>query len=345
MKPNARTKRDLDDRIYEMGHEKNREALPYIAAAEEKPSHLSLTDYFGENERALRDRLYRHGAVLFRGFDIADQAAFGRVAIGMTGSLLDYRGGVARRRQLGHGVYNSTEMPADRTLAAHNEKSYSVLHPDLVLFCSVTVAATGGATPLADGRRVWQRLSKPLQDELRRRRITYIQNLHGGVGEGKSWMVAYETEDQGEVDAFLESSGARFHWRPDGSLHVEETVSPVKVHPVTGAEALFCPADTWYRSASEFGEGREAVKRASEEFAQYCRFEDGEEIAPWMVDEIRSAILAELREFPWQRGDVLLVDNRIALHGRAPFTGDRLVLVAIGMDVAPFARVGSPLRY
>ncbi|KAI96416.1 SyrP [Rhodomicrobium udaipurense JA643] len=315
-----------------MGHDNLGDALPYRVSAEEMPSPTPLADYFAANEPSLRAALYKHGAILFRGFDIVDGAAFGAATTRMAGPLLDYRGGVARRRQLGDGVYNSTEMPADRTLAAHNEKSYSAAHPDLVLFCSVTVAATGGATPLADGRRVWQRLSTRLKDELRTRRITYIQNLHGGVGAGKSWMAAYETEDRAEVEALLTSIGARFRWKPDGTLHVEETVSPIKVHPVTGAEALFCPADTWYRSTSEFGGGRTGADRAAEEFPQYCRFEDGEEIAPWMVDEIRSTILAELREFAWRRGDVLLVDNRIALHGRASFTGDRLVLVAIAMD-------------
>lgn len=316
----------------EMVHEDTRDALPFIASAEKAPSPVSLIDYFTLNEPSLRRALYRYGAILFRGFDIVDETAFGAAGNRMAGPLLDYRGGVARRHQLGRGVYNSTEMPADRTLAAHNEKSYSVLHPDLVLFCSVTVAATGGATPLADGRRVWQRLSKRLKDRLRSTKITYIQNLHGGAGAGKSWMAAYETEDKSEVEAFLNSSGARFRWKPDGALHVEETVIPFKVHPVTGAEALFCPLDTWYRGTSEFGGGREGADRAAEEFPQYCRFEDGDEIEPWMVDEIRTAILAELRAFQWRRGDVLLVDNRIALHGRSSFTGERLVLVAMGND-------------
>ncbi len=317
-----------------MGYDQAADALPYIVWAKQKSSPIELTNYYSENKDTLRPLLYKHGAVLFRGFEIVDHAWFARVAASMTGPLLDYRGGVARRRQLGNNIYNSTEMPTDRTLALHNEKSYSTRHPDLVLFCCVTPAVTGGATPLADGRRAWQRLGKKLKDELRTRPITFIQNLHSGIGAGKSWITAYETGDRVEIEDFLRSIGAHFLWRKDDSLHVEETVGPVKVHPVTAAEALFCPVDTWYRCASEFGGGREAACRASEEYGQYCRFHDGDEIEPWMVAEIKSAIADETREFQWRRGDLLLIDNRIVLHGRGSFTGDRLVLVAMGNDMA-----------
>ena len=34
--------------------------------------------------------------------------------------------------------------------------------------------------------------------------------------------------------------------------------------------------------------------------------------------------------FPWQHGDVLLVDNVLTAHGRNPFRGERKLLVAMG---------------
>jgi hypothetical protein len=33
--------------------------------------------------------------------------------------------------------------------------------------------------------------------------------------------------------------------------------------------------------------------------------------------------------FNWQRGDVMVVDNVLATHGREPFTGERRILVAM----------------
>lgn len=39
-------------------------------------------------------------------------------------------------------------------------------------------------------------------------------------------------------------------------------------------------------------------------------------------------------DLPWQDGDVALVDNYMAMHGRRPFSGDRKrqVLVALAAD-------------
>jgi hypothetical protein len=33
--------------------------------------------------------------------------------------------------------------------------------------------------------------------------------------------------------------------------------------------------------------------------------------------------------FPWQRGDILMLDNMLASHGREPFAGPRKVIVAM----------------
>lgn len=33
--------------------------------------------------------------------------------------------------------------------------------------------------------------------------------------------------------------------------------------------------------------------------------------------------------FPWERGDILVLDNVLAMHGRAPFRGNRRILAAL----------------
>ena len=56
---------------------------------------------------------------------------------------------------------------------------------------------------------------------------------------------------------------------------------------------------------------------------------DGGEIPLADLHAVRAAYRASEVAFPWQAGDLLVLDNRLALHGRKPFQGDRSVLVAM----------------
>jgi hypothetical protein len=62
-------------------------------------------------------------------------------------------------------------------------------------------------------------------------------------------------------------------------------------------------------------------------------FGDG---TPLELDDVAVAveIANELTfDLAWQRGDVALVDNLVAMHGRRPFTGTRKVLASlVAMD-------------
>jgi hypothetical protein len=48
-----------------------------------------------------------------------------------------------------------------------------------------------------------------------------------------------------------------------------------------------------------------------------------------MLDEIRDAYDRARVLFPWQTGDIMLLDNMLVAHGRMPYTGPRKVVVAL----------------
>ncbi|MDI5941779.1 TauD/TfdA family dioxygenase, partial [Micromonospora sp. DH15] len=56
---------------------------------------------------------------------------------------------------------------------------------------------------------------------------------------------------------------------------------------------------------------------------------DGSPIDDEVVAGIRDLYREHAVSVPWQRGDVLVVDNFLATHGREPFSGDRQILVAM----------------
>jgi alpha-ketoglutarate-dependent taurine dioxygenase len=57
---------------------------------------------------------------------------------------------------------------------------------------------------------------------------------------------------------------------------------------------------------------------------------DGSQIEDAVVEEIREAYRQETVYFPWQVGDLLLLDNMLIAHGRNSYTGARRILAAMG---------------
>ena len=295
-------------------------------------SAMALADWV-ETERAfLKERLHRHGAVLLRGFGLRGPEDFLRLAKTITAApLMAYTGGDAPRGRVHDKIYNSTDAPPAEEIVPHNEKSYSAAYPRTIMFYCDRAQMTGGATPVADGRRVLARLDARTADAFRQQRVTYIQNLHNGEGPGKSWFATYESDDRAEVEEILRGIGARFHWQADGSLHVEETLDTVIHHPETREEVLFSQVYYWHLSLHDPAtRAAMLATRREDECYHATRFEDGTPISDEMVEELRTAIRAEKVEFPWQVGDLLVIDNILGLHGRAPYQGDRRILVAMG---------------
>jgi hypothetical protein len=57
---------------------------------------------------------------------------------------------------------------------------------------------------------------------------------------------------------------------------------------------------------------------------------DGTPIDDADLEGIRAAYEKEIVVFRWQEGDVLLLDNMLAAHGRKPYRGPRQIVVGMG---------------
>ena len=56
---------------------------------------------------------------------------------------------------------------------------------------------------------------------------------------------------------------------------------------------------------------------------------DGSPIEAAVLEEVREAYDRETIAFPWEKNDILMVDNMLVAHGRQPFTGPRKIVVAM----------------
>ncbi|MFC0432493.1 TauD/TfdA family dioxygenase [Kutzneria buriramensis] len=276
--------------------------------------------------------LAQDGAVLLRGFDIADADAFHRAVTCFGAPPLDsYRGGNTPRSSISTGVFTSTEYPARYEITLHNEMSYARQYPRRLFFGCLTPAESGGATPVCSGRALLADLPAPVRDRFAELGVVYHQHLHGGAGLGKSWQDTFETDDKSVVDEFLTGADARFEWTADGGLRVRQHRPGVLTHPDTGHAVWFNQADQWHPATLPDGEGDDllSIVDGPEDLPHWVTYGDGSHIPAADLAAVRAAGDRNKLAVPWRRGDLMIVDNLAALHGRQPFTGSRKVVVSM----------------
>ena len=276
-------------------------------------------------------RLRRRGALLFRGFAVAEVDDFERVVGTVCPDDLSFSEESSPRSRVSDRVATSTDYPARYPIQFHNENSYAYEWPLKLLFCCLQPAANGGETVLADSRRVLSRLRPETADLFAERRILYARNYAPNLGV--PWPKAFGTSDRAEVDEYCRSAGIETIWSDD-RLQTRQVGDAIVVHPHTGERVWFNHALLFNVLGLEPDWLREFMAREPESArSSNSYFGDGEPIADALLEEIRDAYRAEAFSVEWQRGDVLVIDNMLCAHGRAPYAGDRRVIVAMGERV------------
>ncbi|MEZ2127557.1 MULTISPECIES: TauD/TfdA family dioxygenase [unclassified Sinorhizobium] len=279
--------------------------------------------------KALVDRhLCREGAILFRGFRKVDVPGFNAFARSFGNELASYEFASTPRSKIDTGVYSSTEYPAHQWIPQHNEQAYTLRWPLKIWFYCDIPAEEGGATPLMDSREVYRRLRPELRRTFADKGLMYVRNY--GNGLDLPWQQVFQTEDRSVVEKFCRQQDIRWEWLPDGQLRTRQVCQAVAKHPVTGEDLWFNQAHLFHVSGLEPSVRESLLDVVDEQdLPRNVYFGDGSRIDDALLDEVRDVYLDGLFSFPWEEGDVLMLDNMLVTHGRAPFKGKRRVLVAM----------------
>ena len=273
--------------------------------------------------------LDRDGAVLLRGALPADTAAFDAALGKLAPDLKPYTEGQSQRSRVEGRIYTSTEYPADQEIVLHNELSYTRTPPRRLFFFCLVPPESGGETPIVDCRILHDALDPEVRDPLVERGVRYVKNMHGGSGFGKSWQDHFETDDRKVVERYLEEGEVEHRWGDDGSLWTSQVRPAAVPHPVTGETLWFNQADLWHWSALG-ARGASLLKLLGpERLPTNACYADGDPIPVEHMDATRETRRREASRFPWEAGDLLVLDNHMVAHGRRPFTGPRRILVAM----------------
>jgi alpha-ketoglutarate-dependent taurine dioxygenase len=317
----------------------NDRPIPLVPEMPADRSERAAVKWAARQAEAIREIVSRKGVLLIRGFDIATPESFRALCQAIEPDLRGYTGGDSPRTGLADKVYTSTEYDAELEVLLHNELSYAGWSPRVVFFGCLVPALEGGETPVADGREIYRALPARIVEQFESRGIAYLQHLWDADGEpgiGKSWQETFETTDRGEVEAYLERSGMSWEWTAFG-LRTRAPHSAVVSHPITGEKCWWNQADQWHRALgsvkTSFGAGDDPrfdpATAGEETLGNHVTYGDGGEINVPDLETIRTVNRSVEIVFPWQAGDVMVVDNILAMHGRKPYRGPRRVVVAM----------------
>jgi len=289
---------------------------------------LDVFAWLAKTRGWLATQLLTYGALLFRGFNIDTLEDFEKFIGILTSELLDYSYRSTPRTQLSGKIYSSTEYPAHQSIPLHNELAYSREWPMRLWFYCAQKASEGGETPIADSRRVYQRIPESIRNEFERKRVMYVRNY--GEGLDLSWQDVFQTTEKSAVEEFCNRHDIEFKWNDDGRLTTRQVCQAVGTHPETGDKVWFNQAHLFHVSSLSM-EIRESLLSAldAEHLPRNAFYGDGSAIEDSVLDEIRDCYRHEAVEFEWHNRDILMLDNMLTAHGRKPYVGFRKI--AVGM--------------
>lgn len=315
-----------------------------------------LTEYFRANAGSIKTRLRETGVLLFRGLPLSQAEEYEKVLEALEFDL--YRtnyGGASPRANVTQKTFVSTEAPAPFIIGLHTEFCYQTTRPGMISFFCVQPAAGYGETPLFDLNAVWRDLDAPLRARLLREGLLYRRRFFAEksrINFHKTWRETFATGEKGPVEAFLRKEGMSYRWDAKDNLSTELRVPAVLTDPLTGDPCLSITmfnADSIVFNLRHYKERYPwLLRKALEAFVRY-EYRDGNAFlqvlhgdgSPFSTPEnhqIQRAAWNNALVFPWEKGDLLLIDNVRFGHARLNVRRPRKLIAAMAdpYDVREF---------
>lgn len=273
----------------------------------------------------------RHGAVLFRGLPLHTPQDFDRFigAFGLENFPYYESLSNAVRVNFTPRVFSANEAPAEVTIYLHHEMAQTPIFPTKLFFFCEVPAQAGGATPICRSDVLFEQIQVRFPEFARACEelgLRYTNVMPGQndpkSGMGRSWQSTLRAEDREGAERRLTEMRYTWEWLPDGCLRATTPRLPAVREVAPGRKTFFNQLIAAFRG----------WKDTRNDPSSAIRFGDGSVLDRATVLEVAEMAERLTFDMAWQHGDVVLVDNLVAMHGRRTFVGPRKVLASL---VAP----------
>ncbi|MBC8243464.1 MAG: TauD/TfdA family dioxygenase [Verrucomicrobia bacterium] len=285
-------------------------------------------DWAGEHAAELDAQAAAHGAVLVRGLPLAKPEDFDAVvgAFGYPNFSYDDSLSNAYRINYTPRVFSANEAPPDLTIFLHHEMAQTPICPSKLFFFCQTAPDEGGATPICRSDILWERLREQrpgFSEACVAKGLKYSNVMPAEADEssgmGRSWQSTFSADSREAAEARLAKLGYSWDWQANGDLRATTPVLPAVRELGDGRASFF----------NQLIAAHKGWKDTRNDPAKAITFGDGTPLDPADV-AAASALADELAvDIRWHLGDLALIDNYVAMHGRRAFSGTRKVLASL----------------
>ena len=300
------------------------------------PSRSSLgdcIDWVKANMGELETQLRQSGAILFRGFPLDSAETFDEFSNAFGYPNFTYQESLSNavRINFTRRVFTANEAPKEVEIFLHHEMAQTPISPSKLFFFCKSAADEGGETPICRSDMLFAELAQEmpeLAEDFIKKGLKYTTHMPAlddhASGQGRSWSSTLSVESTAEAENKLAELGYSWQWMPDDSLKATTPVLPAVIDLGKGKKVF-------YNQLIAAFMGWKGVK---EDPSSAITFGDGSPIPLAGLERAVELSKKFTFDLPWQDGDVALVDNYMAMHGRKPYSGERKrqVLVALAID-------------
>lgn len=310
-------------------HEYDSRVFPLILECKTPEAGLEAAlAWVREHRVELDQKAAEHGSVLLRNFPTKTDMDFDALIQACGFPNFQYKDSLSNavRTNRTERVFTANEAPPEVTIYLHHEMAQTPIYPSKLLFFCEKPAEEGGATPLCRSDVLMEKLYEELPEfakNCEEKGLKYTNVMPGiddaASGMGRSWQSTWSVETKEEAEDRMTKLGYTWEWLDDGCLRATTPQLPAVRDLGDGRKSFFNQLIAAFKG----------WKDTRNDPAKAITFGDGTPLNP--ADALKAAELAEEVTFdvPWQQGDVAIVDNYVAMHGRRTFSGTRKVLASL----------------